>query len=110
WYLESIKPAFVDGVGQPIDRKTYEATLSIFENVLKLLHPFMPFLTAELWHALRDRKDGDDIIIAAWPKGAEGDVGLDTEMQHAFDLVTAVRNVRNERGMSPKEALDLQVN
>jgi valyl-tRNA synthetase len=109
WYLESIKPAFVDGVSQPIDAVTYEATITIFEDVLKLLHPYMPFLTEELWHHLRERKEGGDIIIAAWPKGGAGDAKLEAEVQHAFDLVSAVRNTRNERGMSPKEALDVQV-
>ncbi|MFN8349851.1 MAG: valine--tRNA ligase [Flavobacteriales bacterium] len=109
WYLESIKPAFVDGVAQPIDAATYEATIGLFEDVLKLLHPYMPFLTEELWHHLRERKAGEDIIIAAWPKGGAGDTKLEAEVQHAFDLVSAVRNTRNERGMSPKEALDVQV-
>jgi valyl-tRNA synthetase len=109
WYLESIKPAFVNGVAQPIDAATYEATITIFEDVLKLLHPYMPFLTEELWHHLRERKEGEDIIIASWPKGGTGDATLEAEVQHAFDLVSAVRNTRNERGMSPKEALDVQV-
>jgi valyl-tRNA synthetase len=109
WYLESIKPPFVNGVGEPIDRMTFEATLTLFEDVLKLLHPFMPFLSEELWHLLRDRKDGDDIILAAWPGGAAGDPVLEKEMLHAFELITAVRNQRNERGLSPKEALELQV-
>jgi valyl-tRNA synthetase len=109
WYLESIKPAFVDGVAQPIDAATYEATIGLFEDVLKLLHPYMPFLTEELWHHLRERKEGEDIIIAAWPNGGAGDAKLEAEVQHAFDLVSAVRNTRNERGMSPKEALDVQV-
>ena len=108
WTLESIKPAFVDGVSQPIDAVTYEATIGLFEDVLKLLHPYMPFLTEELWHHLRERKEGDDIIVAAWPKGGAGDAKLEAEVQHAFDLVTAVRNTRNERGMSPKEALEVQ--
>jgi valyl-tRNA synthetase len=114
WYLESIKTGFVknaagEGVAEPIDRLTYEATVTVFEDVMKLLHPFMPFLSEEVWHLLRERKEGDDLIIAAWPKGGEGDAKLEAEVQHAFDLVTAVRNVRNERGMSPKEALDVQV-
>jgi valyl-tRNA synthetase len=99
----------VDGVSQPIDAATYEATVSLFEDVLKLLHPYMPFLTEELWHHLRERKAGEDIIVAAWPMGGAGDAKLEAEVQHAFDLVTAVRNTRNERGMSPKEALDVQV-
>ena len=113
WYLESIKTGFVknaagEGVAEPIDRQTYEATVAIFEEVMKLLHPFMPFLSEEVWHLLRERNAGEDIIIAPWPKSGEGDVKLETEVQHAFDLVTAVRNVRNERGMSPKDALEVQ--
>jgi valyl-tRNA synthetase len=108
WYLESVKTGFVDGVAEPIDKQTYEATVAIFEEVMKLLHPFMPFLSEEVWHLLRERKPGDDIIIASWPKGGDGDAKLEVEVQHAFDLVTAVRNVRNERGMSPKEALEVQ--
>ena len=109
WYLEAIKPPFIDGKAGTIDRPTYEATITVFEDVLKLLHPFMPFLTEELWHALRDRKEGEDIIIAQWPKGGEGDAKLEAEVQHAFELVTAVRNVRNSRGLSPKEPLDVEV-
>ncbi|HNI03610.1 MAG TPA: valine--tRNA ligase [Flavobacteriales bacterium] len=110
WYLESIKPAFVNGVGEPIDRTTYETTITLFEDVMRLLHPFMPFLTEELWSHLRERKGPQDaLIIAAWPKGGAGDAKLEVEVQHAFDLVTAVRNTRNERGMSPKDTMELQV-
>ncbi|MGB3525783.1 MAG: valine--tRNA ligase [Flavobacteriales bacterium] len=110
WYLESIKPAFVDGVAAPIDRTTYNASIALFEDVMKLLHPFMPFLTEELWSHLNERKGPKDaLIIAQWPKSGTGDPKLEAEMQHAFDLVTAVRNTRNERSMSPKEALALQV-
>ncbi|MCO5274875.1 MAG: valine--tRNA ligase [Flavobacteriales bacterium] len=107
WYLEAVKPAFKDGAAEPIDAATYEATLTLFEDLLKLLHPYMPFLTEELWHHLRDRKDGEDIIIAVWPKGGAGDTTLEAEVQHAFDLVSAVRGVRNERGLSPKETLQV---
>jgi valyl-tRNA synthetase len=114
WYLESVKTGFVkneagEGVAEPIDRQTYEATVAIFEEVMKLLHPFMPFLSEEVWHLLRERKTGEDIIIAPWPKGGEGDANLEAEVQHAFDLVSAVRNTRNERGMSPKEPLEVLV-
>ena len=72
WYLESIKPAF----GAPIDRTTYEATLGLFEDVLKLLHPFMPFLTEEVWHHIRERKEGEDLIVASWPEKGERDAKL----------------------------------
>ncbi len=110
WYLESIKPAFINGEATPIDRVTYEATIALFEDVMKLLHPFMPFLTEELWSHLSERKGPQDaLIIASWPKSNAGDAKLEAEMQHAFDLVTAVRNIRNERGLSPKEALAVQV-
>lgn len=109
WYLESVKTGFVEGVAEPIDQQTYDATVAIFEEVMKLLHPFMPFLSEEVWHLLRERKAGEDIIVSAWPKSGEGDVKLEAEVQHAFELVSAVRNVRNERGMSPKEAVEIQV-
>jgi len=108
WYLESVKTGFVNGVAEPIDQQTYDATVSIFEEVMKLLHPFMPFLSEEVWHLLREREAGDDIIIAPWPKSGEGDVKLEAEVVHAFGLVSAVRNVRNERGMSPKEVVEVQ--
>ncbi|MCB0790632.1 MAG: valine--tRNA ligase [Flavobacteriales bacterium] len=109
WYLEAIKPAYVDGASRPIDRTTHDATIALFEEVLKLLHPFMPFQSEEIWHHLRERKEGEDLIVSEWPKGGAGDPDLDHEMQHAFDLVTAMRNLRNERGISPKEAVALQV-
>lgn len=107
WYLEAVKPAFKDGVAEPIEAATYEATLALFEGLLKLLHPYMPFLTEELWHHLRERKNGEDIIVATWPKGGAGDAALEAEVQHAFDLVTALRGIRNERGLSPKEPLQV---
>ncbi|HEX2618399.1 MAG TPA: valine--tRNA ligase [Flavobacteriales bacterium] len=115
WYLEAIKPAMVknaDGTSTPgaIDRTTFEATIAVFEEVMKLLHPFMPFITEELWSELRERKGPQDaLIIAAWPKGAEGDAKLDAEMQHAFGLITAVRNLRSGRGMGMREAFTLHV-
>ena len=110
WYLESIKPPFINGEAASIDRTTYDATIAVFEEVMKLLHPFMPFLSEELWSHLRERKGPTDaLIIAPWPKSGAGDAKLEAEMQHAFDLVTAVRNTRNERGMSPKDAIELQV-
>ncbi|MFT3885105.1 MAG: valine--tRNA ligase [Flavobacteriales bacterium] len=115
WYLEAIKPAMVkgaDGNSTPgaIDRTTYAATIAVFEDVMKLLHPFMPFITEELWSHLRERKGPQEaLIIAAWPKGGEGDAKLDAEMQHAFGLITAVRNLRSGRGLGMREALTLQV-
>jgi valyl-tRNA synthetase len=67
-----MKPAYVDGAPQPIDATTYAATIALFEDVLKLLHPFMPFLTEEIWHHLRERGRDEDIMIATWPKAGAG--------------------------------------
>ncbi len=110
WYLEAIKPAFVNGTAQPVDAATMEATTALFEDLMKLLHPFMPFLSEELWSHLRTRKGPEEaLIITRWPAATAGDAALEAELQHAFDLVSAARNCRNERGISPKEPLALQV-
>ncbi len=105
WYLEMIKPAFE----KPIDEITYNKTVGFFESILKILHPFMPFITEELWHELNDRSEKDCIIVAAWPKsGSINDAILD-EAQFSFDIITEIRNTRNSKNLSPKEALKLQV-
>ncbi len=106
WYLEMIKPEF----GKPIDKVTYERTIVFFESLLKLLHPFMPFITEELWHELRDRKIEDCIIVAQWPKAKEFDEKIIRQSEVAFEAITQVRNVRNAKGISPKESLPLSVN
>lgn len=105
WYLEMIKPAYQE----PIDEKTYEATIHFFEKVLRLLHPFMPFITEELWHEIKERDADDCIIIAAWPKADDYDEALLKAAAEAFDVVAAVRNLRNEKGINPKEALPLVI-
>ncbi len=97
WYLEMIKPDY----GKPIDKATYDTTVNFFESVLKLLHPFMPFITEELWSDLRKNKDY--IIIAAWPKPDPFNNELITEGETAFSIITQVRNVRANKGLSPKE-------
>lgn len=104
WYLEMIKPEF----GEPIDKATYEKTVSLFESVLKVLHPFMPFITEELWHELKDRKNGECIIISEWPKVESYNTEILYEGSFAFELITQIRNVRNSKGLSPKEAIKLQ--
>ena len=63
WYLEMVKPAYIDGKAQPMDKKTYEKTLSFFDSLLKLLHPFMPFITEELWQHIYDRKEGESLMV-----------------------------------------------
>jgi valyl-tRNA synthetase len=105
WYLEMIKPEF----GKPIDGTTYKATITFFETLLKALHPFMPFITEELWHELQDRGDKDCIIVASWPRVNSFDNSILQEGAIALDVIKEVRNVRNTKGLSPKEALPLHV-
>lgn len=105
WYLEMIKPEF----GKPIDETTYNQTVVFFETLLKALHPYMPFITEELWHELKDRKESDCILIAEWPKPANYTEAILTEAAFAFDVVTEIRNTRNAKSLSPKEALKLLV-
>lgn len=106
WYLEMVKPEF----GKPIDQATYDKTVGYFESLLKLLHPFMPFITEELWHELADRKENECIINAAWPTPAaiSNANGLQ-EAEYAFTAITEIRNARNSKGLSPKESLKLVV-
>jgi valyl-tRNA synthetase len=105
WYLEIIKPEF----GKPIDRATYDKTVSFFESLLKALHPFMPFITEELWHELQERNERDCIIIASWPTPGTFDQTMINEAVVSFDIVTEIRNTRNTKGLSPKEAIKLLV-
>ncbi|WP_436517106.1 valine--tRNA ligase [Ekhidna sp. To15] len=103
WYLEWIKPEY----GKPIDKQTHTATIELFEKVLKLLHPFMPFITEELWHELKDRKEGEAIIVAEWPKAKSFDESVLKEANLLFEITSGVRNIRNSKGISPKQSLDL---
>ena len=98
WYLEMIKPPY----GQPIDRSTYATTIGFFEQILKLLHPFMPFLTEELYDALGERSELDRIIIAEWPKRGSYNKGILVSAATAFEMIQQVRNIRNTQGISPK--------
>jgi valyl-tRNA synthetase len=104
-YLEIIKPEF----GKPIDIVTYNATVSFFEVLLKALHPFMPFITEELWHELQNREEKDCIIVASAPVPKSYDHAIIDEGALAFEIVTEVRNTRNTKGISPKESLKLLV-
>ena len=110
WYLEMVKPAYVDGKPQPIDRETYDATLRFFETLLKMLHPFMPFITEELWQALYDRKEGESIMRDSLVLGgltAEGEA-LIADIEQVKLIVSGVRTVRSLKNIAPKEKLELQ--
>ena len=110
WYLEMVKPAYIDGQAQPIDQQTYDATLRFFDVLLKMLHPFMPFITEELWQALYERNAGDSImresLTLAAPTAAE--LKLLADMEQVKQVVSGVRMVRNQKNIAPKEALELQ--
>ncbi len=105
WYLELVKPAW----GAPIDRATYDATLSFFDALLKLVHPVMPFITEELWQHLADRKEGETIMYAATPKAEAYDAAFLERFDLAREAIVAIRGVRAQKNIPPKEALALKV-
>lgn len=105
WYLEMIKPAYQ----QPIDAATHERTIKIFENLMKVLHPFMPFLTEEVWHLLADRAESDCIIVAPWPEHQRIHHKILEQFDFAKEVVNAARNVRAARNIPQKEALDFYI-
>jgi valyl-tRNA synthetase len=111
WYLEMVKPAYVNGQQQPIDRATYDQTLHFFDVLLKMLHPFMPFITEELWQALYDRKDGESIMRESLVLNgltAEGRQLLG-DMEQVKQIISGVRMVRSQKNIAQKEQLELQV-
>jgi valyl-tRNA synthetase len=105
WYLESIKPAYQ----KPIDAKTYQATVEFFEAMLKLLHPFTPFITEEIWHLIRERKDEDCIMIAEWPETLKADADLLKDFDYTKEVVSNIRTIRKEKNLAQKESLELRV-
>ena len=111
WYLEMVKPAYVNGQPQPIARKTYEETLRFFDILLKMLHPFMPFITEELWQALYERKEGESIMRESLKLAAPTteEQQLLNDMEQVKQIVSGVRMVRSQKNIAPKEQLQLQV-
>ena len=107
WYLEMVKPAY----GSPIDTTTYNKTLEFFDNLLKMLHPFMPFITEELWQHIYDRKDGESIMVSKLELAAatEADNKLIAQIEDVKNVVAGVRAVRNSKNIAQKEVVDLQV-
>ena len=110
WYLEMVKPAYIDGKQQPLDRETYDATLRFFETLLKMLHPFMPFITEELWQALYDRKAGESIMRDQLALGqlTAAEEQLIADIEQVKQVVGGVRTVRSQKNIAPKERLQLQ--
>ena len=105
WYLELVKPGF----GQAIDKATFDATIGFFEDLLKLIHPVMPFITEELWHAIRPGRESDTIMYAPTPKAGACDAAFIDAFELAKETVAGLRAVRNQKGISPKEGLQVKV-
>jgi valyl-tRNA synthetase len=107
WYLEMIKPVYL----QPIDRGTYNKTIAFFQNILKVLHPFMPFITEELWHdeLFGTRSERDCCIVAQLPANGEINSRILADVENVKQVITQVRNIRNSKQLSPKDALPLSV-
>ena len=101
WYLEIIKPGFE----KPIDKKTYEATLDLFSDLMIALHPFMPFITEEIWHQLRNRKEGEDCIVQSYPQAGGADLELVDAFEKIKDIVAKVRDLRNQNQLKAQEPL-----
>ncbi len=105
WYLEMIKP----GYQHPIDKKTLDATIAFFEDLLKLLQPFTPFVAEELWHLIRERKEGDDIIMASWPEAGEVDQSLLSKFMITESVISNIRTIRKENNIANKVKIELFV-
>ena len=103
WYLEIIKPNF----NTKIDKITYDCTISFFDKLLKLLHPYMPFITEELWHNLEERKDGETIMLQTMPTASEWSDNMEVEFDIAAQAIINIRNIRQSKNISPKETLEL---
>ena len=105
WYLEIVKPPYQ----QPIDSVTYKETLSIFESLLKIMHPFTPFISEEIWHLIGDKKDENCIMVAEWPTIEKIDEELLSNFEAAEEVITNIRNIRKEKNIANKVTLDLLV-
>ncbi len=105
WYLEMVKPAYQ----QPIDQETYNSTISFFEDLMKILHPFMPFITEEIWHLLGEKKEGQDILIEPIPPASEYNKKLLSHFDSEREVINSIRNIRQEKNISPREQISLFV-
>jgi len=103
WFLEMVKPAY----GEPLDKKTMEFTLQAFETISVLLHPFMPFITEELWHQLKERKPGEDCMVTAYPSGGSGDPTVLKNMEGVRAIVAGIRDLRNQHNVANSKLLTL---
>jgi valyl-tRNA synthetase len=105
WLLELVKPAYQ----QPIDKKTYDAIVELLEGNLKLLHPFMPFLTEEVWQYIKERQEDGALIVAQWPEGGDYDQDLIASFEIATEIISGIRTIRKEKNIPNKDKLELFV-
>ena len=105
WYLEMIKPAY----GQPISKQVYDATIGFFDNLLHLLHPFMPFITEELWQHIADRMEGESLMVSPMAAPAAYDEAIIAQFEAVKEVISNIRAIRLQKNIAQKEALDLQV-
>jgi valyl-tRNA synthetase len=105
WYLEMIKPEY----GKPIDAKTLEQTVEFFEKLMQLLHPFMPFITEDIWHYLRERAEGDDVIISQKPEAKSYDKSVLQLFDFASEIINSLRKLRAEKNIPFRDAIQLQI-
>ena len=107
WYLEMVKPAYQ----QPVDRLTYDSTLRFFDMLMRIIHPFMPFITEELWHHIYDRADNESIMLTTLKLDTptEDELKLLSEMEQMKQVVAGVRNVRNKKNIAKKETLSMEI-
>ena len=105
WYLEMVKPAY----GKPVDKLTLDRTIAIFEKMMVMLHPYMPFLTEEIWHKLRNRQDGNDVCVQSYPKAGPFSEAFLQKVEAAKEVITKIRETRNANGVKMIELLDVTI-
>ena len=105
WFLEMVKPAY----GQPIDTNTYKAVIELLEANLKILHPFMPFLTEEIWHLIEKRTPEEALIIASWPEKEAANTDLIEQFEFASEVISGIRTIRKQKNIAFKDSIDLSI-
>jgi valyl-tRNA synthetase len=105
WFLEMIKPAYQ----QPIDKATFDKAIEMLENNLKLLHPFMPFLTEEIWQIIADRTADEALIVSEWPKLKSFNASLITDFEATIEIISGIRTIRKEKNIPFKDAIEMKV-
>jgi len=104
-YLEIVKPVY----GQPIDKATLEQTINFYERLMTLLHPFMPFISEEIWHQLKERKDGEDCVVSSYPTAGPFDADFVKQVETAMEAISKLRDCRNQNGLKMKDSIPMYI-